>query len=89
MEEYIYREGCYPKGCQMEGWQWGKKIRIWQDHWLPRKHPFLLFECPIVDYEDSTVDVLIDPHSRQWNKELVDGLFNEEEAELIKKISLS
>jgi len=39
-------------------------IRIWQDHWLPRKHPFLLSECPIVDYEDSTVDILIDPHSR-------------------------
>ena len=35
------------------------------------------------------MDSLIDPDSRQWNKELVEGLFNEEEAELIKKIPLS
>ena len=41
-----------------------KKIRILQDHWLPRKHPPLLSACPIADFEDSTVDILIDPQTR-------------------------
>ena len=67
----------------------GKKIRVWQDHWLPRKHPPLLSVCSIVDFENSTVDILIDPQTRQWNVEMVEGLFNEEEAELIKQIPLS
>ena len=66
----------------------GKKIRVWQDQWLPRKHPPLLSNCPIVDFEDSTVDILIDPQTRQWNVEMVEGLFHEEEAELIKNIPL-
>ena len=66
----------------------GKKIRVWQDHWLPRKHPPLLSNCPIADFEDSTVDILIDPQTRQWNVEMVEGLFHEEEAELIKHIPL-
>ena len=67
----------------------GKKIRVWQDHWLPRKHAPFLSVCPIADFEDSTVDILIDPQTRQWNVEMVEGLFNEEEAELIKQIPLS
>ena len=32
---------------------------------------------------------LIDPFTRQWQTELVDGLFVEEDAEIIKRISLS
>ncbi|KAK9983964.1 hypothetical protein SO802_033489 [Lithocarpus litseifolius] len=38
---------------------------------------------------DSSVDILIDPQTRQWNVEMVEGLFHEEEAELIKQIPLS
>ena len=26
----------------------GKKIRIWQDHWLPRKHPPYVSSYPLV-----------------------------------------
>ena len=55
-----------------------KKIRVWQDHWLPRKHPPLLSVCSIVDFENSTVDILIDPQTRQLIVEMVEGLFNEE-----------
>ena len=44
---------------------------------------------PLEDFENATVDILIDPSSRQWNVEMVDGLFNTEEADLIKKIPLS
>lgn len=35
------------------------------------------------------MDILIDPHTRQWNVEMVEGLFHEEEAEVIKQIPLS
>nr|POE83229.1 hypothetical protein CFP56_64963 [Quercus suber] len=35
------------------------------------------------------VDDLIDPSRRQWNLEMIDGLFNTEEADLIKTIPLS
>ena len=72
MEEYTHWEGCYSKGSEVQGWQWGK-IRIWQDHWLPKKHPPLLSECPITDFEDFTVDILIDSQTRQWNVEMVEG----------------
>ena len=65
----------------------GRKIKIWQHHWLPWKHPPQLLECPIEDFEDSIVDTPIDLHSKQWIAKLFDGLFTQEEAELIKKKS--
>ena len=33
--------------------------------------------------------VLIDESDRKWNEELIDGIFSQEEATLIKKIPLS
>ena len=72
----------------MESGQW-KKIRIWQDNWLPRRHPSHALSCPLADFESATVDILIDPRSRQWNGDIVDGLFNTEEAKIIKSIPLS
>ena len=62
-----------------------RKIKIWKHHWLPRKHPPQLLECPIEDFEDSTVDTPINLLSRQWIAELVNGLFTQEEVELKKK----
>ena len=67
----------------------GDKINIWQQRWLPRKHPTQLPTCPIESFENHTVATLIDPSTRRWNEELVDGLFVTEDAELIKKIPLS
>ena len=43
----------------------------------------------MTDFENATVDILIDPRSRQWNVDMVDELFNTEEAEIIKSIPLS
>lgn len=37
-------------------------------------------------FENSTLDLLIDPTTRQWIDELVDILFALDEAEIIKKI---
>lgn len=63
----------------------GEKINIWQHWWLPRKHLPLLPICPIEDFENNIVSCLIDQNIRQWHTDLVDGLFVEEDAELIKK----
>ena len=70
----------------------GEKINIWQQHWLPRKHPTQLRIYriyPLENFEDHTVATLFDPITRRWNEELVDGLFVTEDADLIKKIPLS
>ena len=67
----------------------GEKINIWQQCWLPRKHPPWLLNCPLESFKNHTVDSLIDPVTRSWNEELVDGLFGVEDAEMIKKIPLS
>lgn len=37
----------------------------------------------------ATVDFLIDENSRQWNAEMVDGIFIPGEAELVKKIPIA
>ena len=88
MEEYTHREGCYSKECEVEGWQWGKNQNL-AGSLAAKKASSLLSECPIADFEDSIVDILIDPHTRQWNVEMVEGLFHEEEAEVNKQIPLS
>ena len=38
----------------------------------------------IISLEEATVDMLIDVDSRQWNLDLVDGIFAPEESTLIK-----
>uniref|UniRef100_A0A7N2KW83 Reverse transcriptase zinc-binding domain-containing protein n=1 Tax=Quercus lobata TaxID=97700 RepID=A0A7N2KW83_QUELO len=43
----------------------------------------------IASLEEATVDMLIDEDTRQWNPELVDGIFAPEESALIKKIPLA
>ena len=67
----------------------GEKINIWQQRWLPRKHPPMQPNCPLKSFENHTIDTLIDPVTRRWNEELVDGLLVVEDVELIKKIPLS
>lgn len=39
--------------------------------------------------EEATVDCLINPDTRSWNHEMIDGIFIPLEADLIKKIHLS
>ena len=38
--------------------------------------------------ENAKVAVLIDESTRQWNEELIDGIFASDEAAIIKKIPL-
>ena len=86
MEKHSKRERRPTTGCMVGN---GEKIRTWQHHWLPRKHPPLVISSPIDSLQNATVDLLIDPSSRQWNTEVVDGLFVPEEAEMIKNMPLA
>lgn len=64
----------------------GREIKIWQHHWLPIKHPTVVASPIIETMEDATVNMLIDPLTRQWDESLIDGIFIPHEAEKIKKI---
>ena len=76
--EVIYRGTCFCVGN-------GRNIKIWQHHWLRIKHPTKI-ASPIIDFlEGATVDCQIYVDLRQWNIDMVDGIFVPEEAELIKK----
>ena len=65
----------------------GKLVKIWQSHWLLWKHPSLVSSPMIASLEEATVDMLIDVDSRQWNPNLVDGIFAPEEVALVKEKS--
>ena len=67
----------------------GKSVKIWQHHWLLRKHPHLLSSPPIPSMEDAIVDILIEVEQRQWNHGMIDGFFAPQEVELIKSLPLA
>ena len=77
----------------LRGCRWrignGKSVRIWQHHWLPRKHPPLVLSPMVDSLADANVAILIEENSRQWNNKLIDGIFTPLEAELIKALPLS
>ena len=93
MGSYAWRSILKGREVLQRGARWrvenSEKIRIWQHHWLPRKHPPQVISNPIESFENLTVDLLIDPNSRQWIMEVVDGLFALEEADIIKKMPLA
>ena len=92
MGSYTWKSILVGRDIIQTGSRWrignGEKINIWH-RWLPRKHPPYLPICPIEDFEHNTVSCLFDQSTRQWHTDLVDGIFVEEDAELIKKIPLS
>lgn len=61
-------------------------MKIWQS-FAARKHSSLVSFPMIASLEEATIDMLINVDSRQWNLDLVDGIFTPKEAALIKKKS--
>lgn len=76
----------------MKGARWrvgnGESIGVWSDAWLPSDdHPRIL--SPTVDgFEEARVADLIDLNSRQWDIDLLHGLFNPHEVSLVKNIPI-
>uniref|UniRef100_A0A7N2LY47 Uncharacterized protein n=1 Tax=Quercus lobata TaxID=97700 RepID=A0A7N2LY47_QUELO len=77
----------------LRGSQWwigdGKFVKIWQNHWLPRKHPPLVLSPIVPSMEDATVDIMIEAETRQRSHDLIDGIFAPQEAKLIITIPLA
>ena len=67
----------------------GSTVSIWQHRWLPRKHPPQVLSPMVDTLAYAKVATLIEETSRQWNHEMIDGIFTPLEAELIKAIPLS
>ena len=67
----------------------GKSIKIWQHHWLHRKHPTKVLSLMVESMEEATMKCLIDKSTRTWNATMVDGIFAPQEVEEIKNIPLA
>ena len=76
----------------LKGARWrvgsGESISVWLDAWLPSlEHPQI--QSHIVEgFEDIKVKDLIDPETHSWDDNLIQGLFNNHEVNLIKSIPL-
>ena len=66
-----------------------KKIRIWRDNWVPSKSSAKITTLVLYGQETSNVEVLINLVTKRWRTEIIDHVFNEQEAEAIKNIPLS
>ncbi|XP_065628492.1 uncharacterized protein LOC136067104 [Quercus suber] len=67
----------------------GKRVRIWGDNWLPSKTSARIITPVLYGQENSNVEVLINPSTRCWRNNIIDHVFNVQEAEMIKSIPLS
>ncbi|KAG6626752.1 hypothetical protein CIPAW_15G073500 [Carya illinoinensis] len=67
----------------------GEAIRIWHDRWLPRPISYMV-QTPInlLDSEAKVVD-LINVENRAWKTNMLDAVFNKEDAELIASLPIS
>ena len=66
----------------------GKSIRIFHDAWLPNSNDGRILFHRDVLAPDATVDMLLDPHSGQWNLNLIDQCFFPTDAKIIKSLPL-
>lgn len=65
----------------------GETIGVWLDAWLPsHEHPRIL--SPMVNGEEAKVADLIDQSTKQWDSNLLQGLFAPSEVDLIKSLPL-
>lgn len=67
----------------------GKSVGIWQDFWLPRQSTPQVLSPPLEFLSEARVEILIEESERKWNHGLIDGIFTEKEAKLIKSLPLS
>lgn len=91
---YVWKSIAVARHVIIKGhcWQVGDEvnIKIWHDNWLPKDSYFKVLSHPPVNWDtEATVDKLIVSHSQNWNVELFQQLFFQEEMERILHIPLS
>lgn len=67
----------------------GETVGIWHNFWLPRQQAPQVLSPNIESLADTRVEILIDREARPWNHNTVDGIFVQDEAELLKKLPLA
>jgi hypothetical protein len=80
-------------GLLNEGLIWrvrnGKKIRIWQERWLPNAVTYKVMSPPTVLNPSATVSELIKEDTGWWDSELLNRIFIPEEVDLIQAMPIS
>ena len=67
----------------------GKSIQICNHQWLPKNQSSMISSLIVESMCDATVDILIDDETRNWNNDMLDGLFVPSEADVIRNIPLA
>ncbi|KAL0285522.1 UNVERIFIED_CONTAM: putative mitochondrial protein [Sesamum angustifolium] len=64
----------------------GFSIIIWKDPWLPRPSTFKIITPPPDGLDQNVVAAMIDPETKEWDRQIIEKNFNLEDQELILKI---
>lgn len=67
----------------------GEQTLIWQDKWIPKPFSFKIQSAVKILDKEAKVNELIDCEVRTWRTSLIDEIFPNEEAKIIKKIPIS
>ncbi|KAL0440006.1 UNVERIFIED_CONTAM: putative mitochondrial protein [Sesamum latifolium] len=66
----------------------GLSTKIWKDPWLPRPSTFKPLTTPPAGLEQAVVAAMIDPDTKEWDRQIIENLFVPEDQELILRIPL-
>jgi ribonuclease HI len=90
---FAWRSIYSSKDLLMKGLVWrignGEKVRIWGDKWGPIQRSYMAHPSFDRIPTDAKVSMLIDKDTGWWDQNVIDDLFNEDEAKTIKAIPLS
>ncbi|XP_042964722.1 uncharacterized protein LOC122298944 [Carya illinoinensis] len=90
---FLWRSFTAGREVLREGMLWcignGNSVRIWKDKWIPRPTSYKVQSTVRVLDESSKVSCLIDQHRVEWNKALLQDVFDPEEIEVISRIPIS
>ena len=66
----------------------GDAISVWNDAWLASKAHSRIKSQVVPTFKDMKVFALIDPVTKKWDSNMLNGLFTPQEAELISSTPL-
>lgn len=58
----------------------GESINIWLDPWVPASNNARVTTSMVPNLQDATSSSLFKPGTKEWNYELINDIFNEEDA---------
>ncbi|XP_040990995.1 uncharacterized protein LOC121238231 [Juglans microcarpa x Juglans regia] len=90
---YVWRSFLAARPLIEAGSYWrignGNQVQIWKDRWTLHTNPSRAQSSVRVLENNATVSNLIDPVTKQWDRALVQHIFNAREADIILKTPIS